>query len=171
MRAPQKTLAALLTLLLAATLWGLWSTGQERATVQGVKAAAADTPANPVPVIDENTLFTAHRLARLATTPEEQPYAQAAVQLADHELDLAFSGALRRLEAHPPVLSPQALQFQQRLTEAQKQVTADTEALARLRPNRNGRSPRAAAAAARCRPRRASRYVPPSVAWRSPCVT
>ena len=100
MSAPQKTLATLLSLLLVATLWGLWSTGQEPAKVQGAKAAAADTPANPVPVIDENTLFTAHRLARLATTPEEQPYAQAAVQLADHELDLAFSGALRRLEAH-----------------------------------------------------------------------
>ena len=113
MSAPQKTLATLLSLLLVATLWGLWSTGQEPAKVQGAKAAAADTPANPVPVIDENTLFTAHRLARLATTPEEQPYAQAAVQLADHELDLAFSGALRRLEAHPPVLNPEALQFQQ----------------------------------------------------------
>jgi len=133
MSAPQKTLATLLSLLLVATLWGLWSTGQEPAKVQGAKAAAADTPANPLPVIDETTLFTAHRLARLATTPEEQPYAQAAVQLADHELDLAFSGALRRLEAHPPVLSPEALQFQQRLTEAQKQVTVDSEALTRLK--------------------------------------
>ena len=133
MSAPQKTVATLLALLLAAVLWGLWSTGEEPAPAQGLKAAAADTPANPVPVIDETTLFTAQRLARLATTPEEQPYAQSAVQLADHELDLAFSGALRRLEAHPPVLSPEALQFQQRLDEAQKQLTADTEILTRLK--------------------------------------
>ena len=31
MSAPQKTLATLLSLLLVATLWGLWSTGQEPA--------------------------------------------------------------------------------------------------------------------------------------------
>ena len=133
MSALQKTFATLLALLLAASLWGLWSTAEAPVAVQGLKAAAADTPANAMPVIDESTLFTAQHLARLATTPEEQPYAQSAVQLADHELDLAFSGALRRLEAHPPVLSAEAQQLQQRLDEAQKQLASDTDAVARLK--------------------------------------
>jgi len=63
MSAPQKTLATLLSLLLVATLWGLWSTGQEPAKVQGAKAAAADTPANPLPVIDQNTLSASPGIA------------------------------------------------------------------------------------------------------------
>jgi len=130
MSALQKTTAAVLALLLAGVLYGLWST-QEPPTP--VKAAVSITADSAVPVVDENTLITAQRLARLATTPEEQPLAKAAVQSADHELDLAFSGALRRLEAHPPVLSPQAQQIQERLTNAQKALAADTETVNRLK--------------------------------------
>ena len=86
-----------------------------------------------MPVIDENTLITAQRLARLAETAEERALAQSAVKTADHELDLAFSGALRRLEAHPPVLGPEAQKIQDRLTASQKQLAADTDALNRLK--------------------------------------
>jgi len=130
MSALQKAIAIVLVVLLAATGYGLWST---RGVVTPVKAAAEPAPENAAPVIDQNTLLTAQRLARLANTPEEQPLAQAAVQTADHELDLAFSGALRRIEAHPPVLSPEAQAIQQRLDEAQKQLGTDTDAVNRLK--------------------------------------
>jgi small-conductance mechanosensitive channel/predicted nucleic acid-binding Zn-ribbon protein len=90
------------------------------------------TPNGAVPVIDQTTLATAQRLARGATTAEELPLAQSAVQTADHELDLAFSGALRAIEAHPPVLSPAALAIQARLDEAQKRLTADADTLSTL---------------------------------------
>jgi small-conductance mechanosensitive channel len=124
MSALQKITATVLTLLLAAAFYGLWST-REPAT-----PPAAVAPVNsPVPVIDESTLQTAQRLARLANTPEEQPLADAAVQAANHELDLAFMGALHGIEAHPPQLSAEALKIQERLNDAQKRLASDTEVL------------------------------------------
>jgi len=132
----QKIFAALILVLLAAAGYGLWATRPPAAStpVGALSAApqADNAPSGAAPVIDESTLVTAQRLARLATTPEELPFAQAAVQLADHELDLAFAGALRNLEAHPPVLSPEALAIQARLTLAQQQLTSDSERVKRL---------------------------------------
>jgi small-conductance mechanosensitive channel len=46
-------------------------------------------------VMDEKLLQTAHDLAGLADTEEEQGLAREALRLADHELDLAFASALR----------------------------------------------------------------------------
>jgi small-conductance mechanosensitive channel len=133
MRASQKIAAAVLIALLAASGYGLWATNQLAATpVRALKAVGADPASSNLPVIDQNTLLTAQRLARLADSPEEQPLAQAAVQTADHELDLAFAGALHHLEAHPPPLSAEATQIQQRLVEGQKALAADTETVKRL---------------------------------------
>ena len=139
----QKIFAALLLVLLAVAGYGLWET---RAPVSSTPVGAlsttpqaeTETAAGSLPAIDESTLLTAQRLSRLATTPEEVPLAQTAVQLADHELDLAFAGALRHLEAQPPTLSAEALAIQDRLTKAQQQLENDgararqlTDALAR----------------------------------------
>jgi small-conductance mechanosensitive channel len=131
----QKTAAAALIALLAATGYGLWATNQSAATpVRALKGSstAAESTASATPVIDQNTFLTAQRLARLADTSEEQPLAQAALQTADHELDLAFAAALRHLEAHPPPLSPEASQIQDRLLEAQKALASDTQNVNRL---------------------------------------
>ena len=126
----QKIFAALLLVLLGVAGYGLWVTrAPVNSTPVGALAAAPDVEApgsGSLPAIDETTLLTAQRLARLATTPEEVPLAQNAVQLADHELDLAFAGALRHIEAHPPTLSPEALAIQQRLAQAQQQLASDT---------------------------------------------
>lgn len=131
-----KILAALLLILLAATGYGLWAT---RPPASSTPVGALSTVAQPegaapgsLPAIDETTLLTAQRLARLATTPEEVPLARTAVQLADRELDLAFAGALRHLEAHPPVLTPEALGIQDRLSNAQQQLASDSEHVKRL---------------------------------------
>jgi small-conductance mechanosensitive channel len=124
MSALQKITATVLTLLLAAAFYGLWSIREPAAPSPTV------APANsPVPVIDESTLLTAQRLARLANTPAEQPLAESAVQTANHELDLAFMGALHGIEAHPPQLSPEALKIQDRLNAVQKRLASDTEVL------------------------------------------
>ena len=131
-----KILTALLLVLLAATGYGLWATRPPAsATPVGALNAAFEPEATgpgSLPTIDERTLLTAQRLARLATTPEEVPLARAAVQLADHELDLAFAGALRHIEAYPPVLSPEALEIQERLNRAQRQLADDGERVKRL---------------------------------------
>jgi small-conductance mechanosensitive channel len=134
MRTLQKTAAAVLIALLAAAGYGLWATHPAPVTsARPVKTSAtAAAPSSTLPVIDRGTLLTAQRLARLATTPEEQSLAQSAVQIADHELDLAFTGALWQLEAHPPPLSAEASQIQDRLSEAQKTLASDTEAVKEL---------------------------------------
>src|SRR5437763_1008086 len=128
----QKAAAALLVVLLAAVGYGLWTTSPTASSVRAQRAAAKAPAASAMPVIDQNTFLTAKRLARLATTVEEQPLAQAAVQLTDHELDLAFSAAIRHIEAHPPVLSPEAVQIQERLLNAQKEQEHDAQEVKRL---------------------------------------
>ncbi len=124
----QKIGAAVLLALLAVTGYGLWHTRQPDLTPVALASTPAAQPArtSALPVIDQRTLLIAQRLAPHATTPEEVPLAQAAVQLADHELDLAFAGALRHLETHPPVLSPQAQQIQDQVNAAQRKLDSDS---------------------------------------------
>src|SRR5579862_2541053 len=129
----QKSVAAVLLVLLLATGYGLWATNDAGgAPVQQKTAIVVVGKDKGVPVIDQHTLLIAQRLARYASTPEEQPLAQQAVQIADHELDLAFAATLHHLESHPPPLSPEAAKIQRRLDELQKQLSADTATLKQL---------------------------------------
>jgi small-conductance mechanosensitive channel len=132
MSALQKVAAAVLVVLLAAVGYGLWTTSPAASSVRAQRAAAKAPAASAMPVIDQNTFLTAKRLARLATTAEELSLAQSAVQLADHELDLAFSAEFRHIEAHPPVLSPEAAQIQEHLLSAQKEQDSDAQEVKRL---------------------------------------
>src|ERR1700730_14440105 len=132
MSALQKMAAAVLVMLLAAVGYGLWTTSPAASSARAQRAAAKAPAASAMPVIDQNTFLTAERLARLVTTAEEQALAQSAVQLADHELDLAFTAAFRHLEAHPPVLSPEAAQIQERLLSARKEQDSDEQEVKRL---------------------------------------
>ena len=127
MRALQKTAAAVLLASLAAALYGIWSTYQPPPPELGHQEPTAPQAAgvDGSIAVDERTLRRAQRLSALATAPEEQPYAQAATQLADHELDVAFAAALRQIEAHPPVLSPEAQKISDRLQASQKQLETD----------------------------------------------
>ena len=136
MRPLQKILATLLLVVLAITGYGWWKTDQAGSTpVAALNArpvAAQPVAGSGLPVIDQTTFLIAQRLSLRATTPEERALAQQAVELADHELDLAFAGALRHIEAHPPVLSPEALAIQDRLNDAQAQLEAETARVKRL---------------------------------------
>src|ERR1019366_3710824 len=82
--------------------------------------------------VDESAYTTAQRLARLATMAEEQPFVATALRVADHELALAFTAALRDVEAHPPALSPEALKIQDRLQKSQVLLDADQQRVAQL---------------------------------------
>ncbi len=128
MNALQKICATVLALFLAVALYARWSVREP----PGPRQSPPSVSNSRMPVIDESALRTAQRLARLANTPEEQPFAQAAVQAANHELDLAFMGALDDIRAHPPVLSPDALKLQARIADAQRSLEADTEILGNL---------------------------------------
>jgi small-conductance mechanosensitive channel len=125
MRALQKTAATVLLASLAAAAYGIWATYQPPPPELGKQEPVAASGVDTAIEVDERTLRRAQRLSALATAPEELTYAQAATQLADHELDVAFAAALRQIEAHPLVLSPEAQQISDRLQKSQKQLESD----------------------------------------------
>jgi small-conductance mechanosensitive channel len=68
----------------------------------------------------------------MADTPEEQELAKEVLRLSDYELDLSFAVALQDAEAHPPELSAEAKQIQQRLQKNQKLQQALQSQVAQL---------------------------------------
>jgi len=120
--------AVMLALLLVSAGAGWWYTKPSSLTTRDKRAAAVTSAA----LVDDSTYATAQKLAQLATTPEEQPYAQSALRIADHQLALAFTSALRDVEAHPPTLSPEALKIQDRLTKSQAQSDSDQQRVTQL---------------------------------------
>jgi small-conductance mechanosensitive channel len=133
MRALQKTAATVLLASLAAAVYGIWATYQPPPPELGKQEpiAGASTVDSEISV-DERTLRRAQRLSALVSAPEELQYAQAATQLADHELDVAFAAALRQIEARPPVLSPEAQKISDRLQKSQKQMETDQAQVTQL---------------------------------------
>ncbi len=123
MSALQKVLVIVLVALLALTGYGLWATynpssGRPRHGRSG-------QPTEVVAGIDQSTLLGAQRLSQLATSDDEKAIAASAVQLADHELDIAFAAALRQIETHPPQLTAEAQAIETRLQKSQRLLEAD----------------------------------------------
>src|SRR5258708_17193672 len=117
-------LSTILWLLLPAAAgigWGKPAPPTAGVTKQRAAALAA------AELVDQSTYTTAQRLARLATTPDEQSYAQSALRVADHALAFAFTTALRDVEAHPPALSPDALKIQDRIRQSQGLLDSDQQ--------------------------------------------
>jgi small-conductance mechanosensitive channel len=109
-------------LILAAIAW--WETAPPAANPKKARAAAAVTSTD---LVDQNTYASAQRLLLVAVTAEEQTYGQNALRIADHELDLAFTEALRDVEAHPPALNSAAALIQARILKSQTLVAADQQ--------------------------------------------
>jgi len=125
-----------LLLILAGITW--WKTAPSAPKARKTAAAAIAS----TDLVDQTTYVTAQRLAQVAITPEEQTYSQSALRIADHELDLAFTEALRDVEAHPPALNSDAASIQARIAKSQtllgtdqQQVNALTAALAQAKPD------------------------------------
>jgi small-conductance mechanosensitive channel len=131
MKAKQKIAATVLVALLGATAYGLFRTGQT-ASAPATDTKVAFGGAAQAPIVDQTPLSTAQRLAQMPTSTEEQPFAEEALRLGDHEMDLAFAAAVRDAEEHPPVLSAEAKEIQTRLQQAQKALEADKADVARL---------------------------------------
>src|SRR5689334_7294395 len=88
----------------------------------GRKAAAPQRQ-----LVDVRPLETARRMAALAGTPEEQAIAHEAEKVADHEVDLAFYDALRRVQDTPLKLSPEAKEAADRKAKADQALKEDQE--------------------------------------------
>src|SRR5713101_7687881 len=131
MKASQKILLASLLLLLAAALTGVILTrdaGLPKILRGGLKRPASmDSP-----LVDLQPLRTARELAPLALTPDEQPLAQEAVRIADHDVDLAFAIALRQAAENPPPPTAETRATSERMQATQKLAQADQKQIASL---------------------------------------
>jgi len=110
-----------LSLILAGFAW--WKTAPPTLRVRKTQVAAITS----TDLVDQSTYSTAQRLAQIAVTPEEQTFGQSALRIADHELDLAFTEAMRDVEAHPPALNSEAAAIQARILKSQALLAADQQ--------------------------------------------
>jgi small-conductance mechanosensitive channel len=124
----EKILTGVLAILLICGGMAWWKTAPP--TLQARKKNVAALTSTDL--VDESTYATAQRLAQLALTPEELTLAQSALRIADHELDLAFTAALRDAEAHPPALNSDAAIIQARITKSQGLLDADQQRVTEL---------------------------------------
>src|SRR5712691_11670422 len=131
MKTKRKIAAIVLVALLGAVAYGLFRTGQSASAPAMNTKTEYGGPAQ-APIVDQTPLLTAQRLALMPTSAEEQPFAEEALRLGDHEMDLAFAAAVRDAEEHPPVLSAEAKEIQARLQQAERAVEADKTEVARL---------------------------------------
>jgi len=124
MRASQKLIPIGLLTLATAALVGLFLTGRSsntEVTVQGGRVPAAAQE----PLVDQQTLGTAQKLAVLAATSEEVQLARDAARVADHEVDLDFAGALRRANHQPGSETGEIHALRERIRQIEAQIKAD----------------------------------------------
>ena len=125
----RKIVPIALVLLLAAAVYGLIRTAQPASAPRSNGKAPGTAQASTV---DQTPILTAQKLAKMPTTEEELPFAQEALRIADHEMDLAYAAAERELEAHPPALSAEAKEIQARLKQAEDVLDADNALVEKL---------------------------------------
>ncbi|HXC46703.1 MAG TPA: mechanosensitive ion channel domain-containing protein [Candidatus Sulfotelmatobacter sp.] len=121
----QKILGAVVVLLLAISIYGFWIS-REPETVR-VEQSAKKSNSALVTLVDMSPLKISQQVAKLAGTPEERALAQDALHRADEEVDLTFDSALREALLHPPPLSAEVKEIQDRLQKSQKLLNADQE--------------------------------------------
>src|SRR5277367_3499028 len=123
-------LTALLVLLiaaLAATIYTHdWADSPRRLHVDAVRNEHKEQ------LVDTRALETAQQLAPLAVTHWEQQYAQEALRLADHSVDLAFAAALQDAKENPPPETAETRDLSKRLLDLEARVSAETVQVAQL---------------------------------------
>jgi small-conductance mechanosensitive channel len=127
MKTARRISIALLFLLLVTGFVVLFLTRSRPAASGAASQQAAS-------LVDLSPLDTAQRLAALAVTPSERDFAQDALRLGDHAVDLAFGMALRNavLAPHRAALSPEAQELQQHIADLQARVQDEQDRVARL---------------------------------------
>ena len=126
----QRVAAIVLLVLLGAAVYGFIRTGGMSAPAKGTKTPPGGSALGPT--VDQTPLLTAQRLAQMPVSAEEQPFAEKALRLSDHEMDLAYAAAERDAEDHPPAMSAEAKAIQVRLKKSEDALDADNALVARL---------------------------------------
>ncbi|MGH9524724.1 MAG: mechanosensitive ion channel domain-containing protein [Terriglobales bacterium] len=116
----------LVALLAIAAGVGAWLT---RAGEQG---ASGRRPSAMATRVDQQPLQLAQQLEAAATTREESRFSRQALEVADHETDLAFTTALRDARAHPPAPTPETNAIRARIAQAQALISTDEAAINQL---------------------------------------
>jgi small-conductance mechanosensitive channel len=98
-----------------------------------VAVTPPQTKAQPPGLVDQQPLITAQKLAALATAPEERDFAQNALRIADHEVDLAFAAALHQATEHAPSIPAAARHILARVHALQDKVKAEQKDVNRLK--------------------------------------
>jgi small-conductance mechanosensitive channel len=83
-------------------------------------------------LVDERPLKTARNMAKLASSWDERNFANEALRLGDHEVDLAFADALRDAANSPAQSTPQAREMYARVSKADALAKADQERIDQL---------------------------------------
>lgn len=94
--------------------------------------ALRSRPSQQSTYVDTRALDTAQQAAQLAVTHTEHDYAQQALRLADHSVDLAFAAALQEAADNPAPLTPETRAIQARIEAAQAAVNADQDGITQL---------------------------------------
>ena len=126
----QKIIGAIILLLLGLSIYAFWIS-RETDSVKAARAARKSASASKS-LVDQSPLKMAQQAAQLATSQRERALAQEALRLADYEVDLTFDAVLRDALLHPPPLSPEAKEIQDRLKNAENLLKADQEKAKRL---------------------------------------
>jgi small-conductance mechanosensitive channel len=134
MKTFHKIAGAFLALLLIAAAYGIFRTAPTGPAVPTLAASRgnAKVPPPQSQVVDQTPLKIAQQLAPLAMLPGEKELAAEAIRLTDHEVDIAFTAALRDATLHPPALSPEAKEIQARMQKAERGLTATQAQVAQL---------------------------------------
>ena len=136
MKTIHKIAGVVLVLLLIAAAYGIFRTEPPAPSLPIASAVSAGPHGSaPLPspqVVDQTPLKIAQQLAPLVTLPQERPLAEEALRLSDHEVDIAFTAALRDAAQHPPPLSAEAKEIQTRLEKAEKALANDQAQVAQL---------------------------------------
>jgi small-conductance mechanosensitive channel len=136
MKTIHKIAGVVLVLLLIAAAYGIFRTEPPSLSLPSASAVSAGPHGSaPLPspqVVDQTPLKIAQQLAPLVTLPQERPLAEEALRLSDHEVDIAFTAALREAAQHPPPLSAEAKEIQTRLEKAERALANDQAQVAQL---------------------------------------
>ena len=135
MKTFHKIAGVVLALLLIAAAYGIFETRTILPPVPTNSAASeggAKTSATQPQIVDQTPLKIAQELAPMATLSGERELAAEAIRLTDHEVDIAFTAALRDATLHPPTLSAEAKEIQSRMQKAEKGLTATQAQVAQL---------------------------------------
>jgi small-conductance mechanosensitive channel len=126
MKSKQRSTLIILLLLLGATVYALIRTRTPSQSPIAPITTGASNAGQPE-LIDQTPLQTAQQFAKMPTTVEEKPFAEQALALGDHEMDLAFAAAVLDVQTHPPVLSAEAKAAQARLQKREDAVDSSKQ--------------------------------------------